>query len=443
MEKKYDYSEFGDSSKKSAPAKYDYSEFGHKSNMSKEGNAFENMPPLFQFMAKVFPNMKKPVSQGFPEKATAMGRGFTDIGQGAKQAGLQVGEHLGAVQPGSAEKYTQQANAERDQYEKMPGSQDVLNKTIRSATQMSPLLAFGLPAAGAETLAGKALWGGLGGAAEGTTEFLPDEKNRQAKIIERAGEGTALGVLPSVANKAIEGPAYIKSLFSKANPKQWMSNIQAAHNKLLNQSSDIYNYIKNEVNPRGVGVIDVGKDLIDQAKKYLQKTDAVKSLIKRAESGDYHALHEIQSDLGKRGYKSTQHELNSERNKRFEMLDVREKINKSIRDKFEDHGHGDLSKLLDEASDKYKKMKEVYESIPAIKKLVGKNKEIPQNPMELFSKESDPMKRLLAEHPEIPKGLDELTKKEFMKKLLTRSAVGGALGVGGIGGGSYLLNKFS
>jgi hypothetical protein len=442
MQRKYDLSEFGPTTKESAPKKYDLSEFGQTSNVNKEGNAFKNMPPLMQFMAKAFPNLKKPVSQGFPEKAAAMGRGFTDIGQGAKQAALQVGELLGSSKPGSAEKYTKQTNAERAQYEKTPESQDVLNKTIRSATAMSPLFAFGLPAATAETLAGKALWGGLGGAAQGTTEFLPDEKNRQAKIVERAGEGTALGVLPSVASKAMEGPAYIKSLFSKADPKKWMSNIQGAHTKLLNQSSDIYNYVKNEVNPRGVGIIDVGKDLIDQAKKYLPKTDASKALIKKAESGDYDALHEVQSDLGKRGYKSTQHELNSERNKGFEMLDVREKINKAIRDKFEEHGHGDLSKLLDEASGKYKTMKEVYESIPAIKKLVGKNKKIPHDPMGLFSEESEPMQRLFEHHPEIQKEMDELTKKEFMKKLLTRSALGLGGAGGTIAGGSYLLDKF-
>jgi hypothetical protein len=218
--------------------------------------------------------------------------------------------------------------------------------------------------------------------------------------------GSVTGLPISLLTK-IPGIGKGISALKGALPKNISYAIQKAHDKLLSQSSDLYNYVKSEVFPRGVGIINVDKDLINQAKKYLPKTDAMKDLIKKAESGDYNALHDLQSDLGKRGTGALGHELSAEQNKGHEMLDIREKINKIIRNQFHEYGHGDLAKLLDEASNKFRTLKETFYKHPTIAKMVHHDTRIiPRKPLTALTEESERTKSLFEKHPEIKKSVD-------------------------------------
>lgn len=188
----------------------------------------------------------------------------------------------------------------------------------------------------------------------------------------------------------------VKSLLTKVKPKELAYGIQKGHDQLLKQSKNIFDLIKSEVKTRGVNQIDLGKDVIQQAEKHLPQTRVNKELIAKAETGDYEAVHKLQSDLGKRGTKNLGSNLAADRDAGEEMLDIREKINDAIKNKFKQSGHEDLANHLEEANDIYRKLKKTYYSHPTIAKLVHKeSRKIPANPMKVFSEESVPMKRII------------------------------------------------
>lgn len=256
--------------------------------------------------------------------------------------------------------------------------------------------------------------------------------------------GAPAGIVGGKLAMKVPGLAQgIKAVMTKIDPKGLAYGVQASHDKLMNQASDIYNFIKSEVGPRGVSKIDLPEGLIDSASEHLPDTDASKDLINRAKSGDYDALHELQSDLGQRGAKLKGADLYADRNIGEKMLDTREKINDAIRDRFKEYGQDDLANLLDEAKDKYRYIKDTYYSHPTVAKLVGsETRKIPTDPIKTFSEESKPMGKLLAAHPEIQEAVNTSnTAKNFMKGLKkTAYVAGGTLAVPGLYESYDLLN---
>jgi phage gp46-like protein len=239
----------------------------------------------------------------------------------------------------------------------------------------------------------------------------------------------------------------IKSALTKINPKELLAEVQGGHDKLMQHSSDIYNFVKDEVKPRGVGKIDVKPEILDEAYQHLPKTRANQKLIESAKTGDYDALHQLQSDLGKQGRQASASDSFAERNLGQEIHDTRNKINESIIERFKDYGHEDLAKLLEEAKGKYKKMKELYYSHPRIAQLVEKGlRKEPANAMNMFSEVSDPMKAILQEHPNIGNALEtQRTAKDFFNKL--KLAKKGAIGLGatgiGVSGSKTLIDMLT
>lgn len=240
----------------------------------------------------------------------------------------------------------------------------------------------------------------------------------------------------------------LKSYMKKIVPEEVAETIQKSHDKLSQQASNIYDLIKSEVTPRGVNNIPLAQDVLTSAESYLPKTRATKALIDKVKTGDYEAIHQLQSDLGTQGTKQLGADLAADRNAGEEMLDVREKINEAIRDKFNSHGHSDLSKLLDEANEKYTKLKDVYYKHPSIAKLVHpESRKMPKNPMNLFSEKSVPMGKVLAEHPEVAKAVKTTNEaNQFIKKLKTGKNIGiagsaaSAIAGGGLYGGKKLID---
>jgi hypothetical protein len=238
----------------------------------------------------------------------------------------------------------------------------------------------------------------------------------------------------------------IKNLLTRKNPKELTAAVQKGHDVESKQISDIYNLIKSEVGPRGVGKIEIPEGIFHEIKKgkMLPNTEDFIKLLEKAKSGDYEALHQLQSDLYKKGTQALGSKFQANINKGEEILSVRNKINEIIRNKFKEHGHEDLAKLLDEASGRFKNLKETYFSHPQIAKLVHeKTRKIPKNPMNVFSEESKQMQRLLEKHPEITKELEKHKgAKDFMKKLKLGKniGIGGGVAGGTLYGGTKLLD---
>lgn len=268
----------------------------------------------------------------------------------------------------------------------------------------------------------------------------PQNKQMVENIINSYAGSPAMNV---IGNEALTLGKGIKSALTKIDTNGLMKGVQNAHDKLLKGASDIYDYIKSEVKPRGVSNIDISPNLINEAEANLPKTRANKKLIEDARSGDYEALHNIQSDLGKKGTKALSSDLSADRNIGEEMMDTREKINEAIENKFKENGHEDLAKLLQEARGKYRTLKDTYYSHPTIAKLVNPEiRKIPSNPLKTFSEESVPMQKVLNSHPELSTAVKTNDMaKEFFKKLNKLKNVG--IGTGIAGGAIYGAKQLS
>ena len=103
------------------------------------------------------------------------------------------------------------------------------------------------------------------------------------------------------------------------------------------------------------------------------------------------------------------------------MHDLRDDINANIAHHFHNTGNSDLANTLDSAMQKWGNLKELYfgEGVPiGIKKLVGPNREIPNNIMNVVSKRSEAMDKLKQANPFISENLTNASKRENALKTL-------------------------
>lgn len=236
--------------------------------------------------------------------------------------------------------------------------------------------------------------------------------------------GKGITYVPQIAKSSLkfvkDFPSMMKTLLTKNDPKELIKEIQAGHDKLLKNSSDIYDFIKQQTPIRGVNNIEVEPHIFNRIKELLPKTRQSEEFIERAKTGEYDAIHKLQSDLGKRGIKALTSDLKATNDEGEELLDLRDMLNESISNRFKEYGAEDLSKLLDEARQKYKFMKSTYYSNPTIGKIVNPElREIPKNPLNVLSRESIPMDRLKAAHPNIQKAVELEKEKENIKNLFS------------------------
>lgn len=234
--------------------------------------------------------------------------------------------------------------------------------------------------------------------------------------------GAVESAAPVGAGKALlKLPEVMKTLTSKVNPKEWPYAVQKAHDFLESKAKDIYNFVKGEAQPRGVGNLELDKDLFNEIKELpISSSKEFKDLVSRAEKGDYEALRDLQSEIGSYGSEIKGSSLASERYTGRSILNLRKRFNEDMYKKMEERGAGDLAKMLKEANEHYTNMHEIYHQVPSIKKIVSKEKGriIPKNPISALSEESDRIKPFLSAHPEIGEGLKlHANKKEIMKSL--------------------------
>lgn len=249
---------------------------------------------------------------------------------------------------------------------------------------------------------------------------------------------------PSVAKKMV--PNALKdaweSLTKSIDAKSLARTAQQSHDKLKNEAVNIFRDTKKEFSNRNLPPVQLPKSYIDSARKHLPETEEIDKLLKKAESGDFNAIRQLQSELGQEGSSYSGSKLITEKKTGKEILDLRRQINKATEDHLNAVGANDLSGNIKSANDMYTKMHETYYKHPTIRSMVDKSKGriIPRNPMTAFSEESDRIKPFHNEHPEIKEAVD-LTenKKRLMKKLKI------PLGLGVLGSSDalvrWLLNR--
>lgn len=255
------------------------------------------------------------------------------------------------------------------------------------------------------------------------------------------------GILNSAGKKIASFPEVMKTMYSKVEPGKAVEAVQKGHDILHEGAASKFQNIENEVVKRKVPQATVYPEEIDEATKYLANTEANKKLIMDAKKGDYKALHQLQSDLGKEAEALKLSDTFAERNLGKEMIDQRKKINDIIKNNLEYHGHKDLVEQLLEANKLFSKKHDIYYDQKTIAKMVNpKTRKIPKNPLNVFEENSVQMNKLKKEHPEIEEQLNlSKSKKDIsnkLKKYKKRGIIGGTA-LTGIAGTKFLYDKLT
>ena len=290
------------------------------------------------------------------------------------------------------------------------------NKIAANAGSVIPAILTG-----GESLLGQALAGG----AQGAMQAEPGDRWNSAM-------NNALGTI--ALGKLVPG---IINYLRPVSPKFAASGIQKAHDELLNKAQEGFQKVSSEVNNRNVNQVPTDKDLISKIRDYFPKTNRSNALLDAAESGDYNALRDLQSDLWTRGTKSVGSDLIADRNAGEEMLDLRDEINNHISNHLINTGNSDLDNILNNSRKDYSILRQYYYSHPTIAKLVDPNiRKIPKNIMNVLSENSVTMNRLKDMHPFINSDINSLNMRNNIWKYLK----GAGIGAGGLIAAYHLLH---
>jgi hypothetical protein len=342
---------------------------------------------------------------------------------------MQGGRSMASEMPtGLKEGVLQAVNAVRNKpYEPSEMPQDEWAATGRTAGKAATPLAIG--AGLAQLPFGAAIPAGL---AIGAATTPGDVPSRAMGALEQA----AVPAIPKIASKVLKGlPKIWETLSSELNPVKRAEEVQLGHDVLKYDASKLFNKVGAQAAKRGANLLPVDDDLISKATKFLPESDEVTSLIERVKTGDYQALRNLQTELGDAGANYKASSLPSDRERGKEIFKFRDSINNKIYNHLKNAGHEDLANDLNLAREKYKKLNDVYYSHPSIAKMTKpKSRLIPKNPMNLFSENSNEMKLLIKNHPEIKKELDLTAEKKRLSEVLKKAGYTG-LGFGAIGEG--------
>lgn len=130
-----------------------------------------------------------------------LGRGFTDAIEGAKQAGLAVGEKLGLAREGAAQGYAEAVRPERELFERGLGN-DTAASIGRVVGETAPLLA--VPVGGAATAGGRVGLAAATGAGTGAIQLVDEDKGQS-----RLGNTLAGAAIGAGGGVAVEGLARV------------------------------------------------------------------------------------------------------------------------------------------------------------------------------------------------------------------------------------------
>jgi hypothetical protein len=279
----------------------------------------------------------------------------------------------------------------------------------------------------------------LGGAgAIATPGDKTDRALGAAGALALGGAGKLAGKIGQKTGEKL--PEFMRGLTSKSTPEALVAAAQKPHDVLQNTADELYGQVRSAIGKRDIK-IPVNEDYINQAHEILGKTRANRKLIDAARSGDYEAVHELQSHLWKKGTKGSESQDLALENQGEEILDLRDKINDDLEKHLITEGHADIAHVLKQGKKVFAELKDTYyhKNLPkGIGKLVHPElRKVPKNPENLFDENSVPMKRFLAKHPEVAKHSQGILEKEKALKSLNsiflKGAGGSAIGLAGKG----------
>ena len=271
--------------------------------------------------------------------------------------------------------------------------------------------------------------GGLGSAAAniGAAGAYGATQNPESPL-KGAAMDAALGSLPYAGKLGYKAAKSVIGKLKTADPVKLIKSIQKAHDTDMQASSSLYEAVKDSAKSRGINRIPIDESIIEQATQHFPKTLRAQNLIKKAKTGDYEALHDLQSEIGRKGSKWLSSPDMANANAGEEMLEARDALNTQLEDFFDKTGNYDLGDMLRSGRAGWKKLKDTYYDYNPIKNMVHPDlKKIPKEPWNILTEHSVPVKEMLAEHPEIAKEIDKyLIKQKFKKGIIGAGLIGGA-----------------
>jgi hypothetical protein len=245
------------------------------------------------------------------------------------------------------------------------------------------------------------------------------------------------GKLAAQAGGAISNkvPAFLRGLTNESTSNALVDAVQKPHDVLDNTADKLYGYVRDAIKKRNISV-PLNPEYVHQAEEILPKTRASKKLIADAKTGDYDAVHDLQSHLYKKGTKGIASDDIALENQGEEIIDLRNKINDDLKNHLIQTGNVDIAHVLEQGKGIYKKLMDTYfnKNLPkGIGKMVHPElRLVPENPENLFSQNSKPMVKFLKEHPEAAQHVQGIKEKEAAKKALA-SIFGTTAKIGGVG----------
>lgn len=406
-----------------------------------------NMPGwLVDMMLTVTPKDKSPRLEKIANEAQAATNPIGVAAGGALQGFATPFQGVASMIPGNTAKDF--ANTDFSQYGAEPLNSDekLLQGASEIAGSFSPLAKlFGALKGGAaaarvpKALQNAAALTGTGAIA--TPGDLGDKALGASGALALGGAGKLAGQVGKAASTKV--PAFLRGLTNESTPDALVESVQKPHDILSNTARQFYDYVKGSIKKRGIST-PVDSQFIAQAEEVLPKTRASKKLINDARSGDYEAVHDLQSQLYKKGTAGLASDDVAMQNQGDEILDLRSKINDELKANLIKSGHVDIAHVLDQGKGVYKKLMDTYfnKNLPkGIHKLVQEDlRLVPENPASLFEQNSKPMNRFLQQHPETAKHTKGIREKEAAKKALRNILWGSAFTGATVSGGKTMYD---
>lgn len=332
------------------------------------------------------------------------------------------------------------ANEDFTRYAPSPknDSQKILQTGAEIAGSLGPLgKLFGMLKGGTQLARiPKALQNAIALAGTGaiaTPGDVGDKELGAAGAVALGGAGKLASQVGSAVGTKV--PAFLRGLTNESNPQSLVEAVQKPHDLLDKTASQLYDYVKGAIKKRNIST-PVDPQYISQAEEVLPKTRASKKLIDDAKSGDYEAVHDLQSQLYKKGTAGMASDDIALQNQGDEILDLRSKINDELKNNLMQSGHVDIAHVLEQGKGVYKQLMDTYfnKNLPrGIHKMVQSDlRLVPKEPEKLFDQNSKPMDKFLQQHPEVAKHVQGIREKQAATKALG-NIFGTTAKVGGVG----------
>lgn len=409
-----------------------------------------NMPDWMRdLMLKLTPRDKSPMLESAAKGVTDVTNYIPAAAGGLLQgASIPIRGVAGLIPT----EFTQNLANSPDLRDLFPQAQGTGQKSVQMASELLGggglfgKLMQGVKGASALARVPQALQNPLALAGAGAIATPGDATNRALG----AGGALLLGGAANVAGKVgkkVEDklPAFLRGLSSKSTPEALVESVQKPHDKLQSTADELYGQVRSAVKKRGIK-IPVKDEHLNQIAEILPKTRASKKLIEKAKSGDYEAVHELQSHLYKKGTKGLASDDIALENQGEEILDLRNKINDDLEHHLIKEGNLDVAHVLRQGKKTYKQIMDTYYP-KNLRKGIGKMVQsdlrlVPEKPEKLFSQNSVPMKDFLDKHPEAAKHTQGIKEKEKAIKDLKKIFLSTGIAGGTLSGGKMLHDLF-